>query len=136
MIQWKNIRFNLRVGQNGRFKMDPVYLGGGTLVSTGGKISGFRLSKCPNNILFRTFFSPKLSLESWILHCPPYSFSKYLRDITLGVSIIVYSVPQHFSWFQNCKLYWFSNSLLTLLSLALTQFVPYLTQIYCSWWRW
>ena len=29
-------------------------------------------------------------------------FSEYPRDIILGISIIVCSIPQHFLWFENC----------------------------------
>ena len=35
---------------------------------------------------------------------------EYPPNITIGTSIIVYLIPQHFSWLKNYKLYWFSNS--------------------------
>ena len=56
-----SILSNLRVAQNGRFAINPVYPGGGTMVA---KISDFRLFENLQNALFRTFFSPKISLES------------------------------------------------------------------------
>ena len=59
--------------------------------------------------------SPKLSLENWILHCLRENFPEYPRDITIRILMIVYSIPQHFPWFESCKLYWFWNLFLTLL---------------------
>ena len=41
------IRSNLRVAQNGTFLTKPVYLEGGTMVPTRGKISDFKLSESP-----------------------------------------------------------------------------------------
>ena len=41
-----------------------------------------------------------------------------------------------FSWFKNYNRYWFSNSLLALLSQVPKQQMLLLTRIYCSWWRW
>ena len=97
---------NLWEAQNGRFIMKPVYSGGGNMVSVGGKILDFRLSRKPKKCTLQgTFRTPKLSLESWILQCFRENFAEYLCDITIRISIIIYSVPQHFSWFR-CKLYW------------------------------
>ena len=64
----------------------------------------FRLSESLKNALFRTFCSPKLSLESWILHCLHKNFPAYPHEITIGNLIIVYLTLQHFSWFKICKL--------------------------------
>ena len=49
----------------------------------------------PDNMLFRAFCSPKLSLESWIFYCL-YEFLEYPSNITIGISVIVYSIPQAF----------------------------------------
>ena len=98
------IRSNLWVGQYGRFVINPVYPVGGAIVA---KLLDFRLFEDLKNALSRTFCSPKLSLESWILHCLCDSFPKYPPDIILRTSVIVYLIPQHFLWFNNYKLYWF-----------------------------
>ena len=45
------------------------------------------------------------------------NFLQYPPIVTIGISIIVYLIPQHFSWFKNYKLHGFSNSFLTFLSL-------------------
>ena len=45
--------------------------------------------------------------RNWILHCLRENFPEYQRDITIRILMIVYSIPQHFPWFQSCKLYWF-----------------------------
>ena len=39
----------------------------------------------------KDFSSPKLSLESWILHCIRENFSEYLRDVTVEKLRIVSS---------------------------------------------
>ena len=57
------------------------------------------------NELSRTSSSPKLSLDSWILHCFCENFPEYPRDIAIRVLIIIYSSPQHFSWFKIYKLF-------------------------------
>ena len=49
------IRSNLRVAQNGRFVIYPVYPGGSTLVA---KILDFRLFENLKNVLSKTFCSP------------------------------------------------------------------------------
>ena len=117
------IRSNFQVARKGRFVTKPKYLGDGTMVPTRGKILDFRFPESPKNELSRTFCSPKSSLQSWIFHCLFENFREYLRDIPLAISIIVYSVPQHFSWFKNYKLYWFSDSFLVLLLRVPKQFV-------------
>ena len=61
-----NIRSNLRVAQNGRLVLEPVYIRSGTMMLTCGEILDFKLSESSKNELSRTFCSPKLSLESWI----------------------------------------------------------------------
>ena len=85
---------------------------------------------------FRTLFSPKLILESWIWHCLWESYPKYPLDITMGTLIIVYFILQDFSWFKNYKLYWVPNLFLAPLLLVTIQKVFVLTRIYCLWWRW
>ena len=45
--------------------------------------------------------------RNWILNCLRENFPEYQRDITIRILMIVYSIPQHFPWFQSCKLYWF-----------------------------
>ena len=52
---------NLKVAQNSRFVINPVYSGGGTMVV---KIFDFRLFESLKSALPRTFSSPKLSLGS------------------------------------------------------------------------
>ena len=74
------------------------------MVPTGGKILIFRVSGSLKKELSRTFCSTKLSLVSSMLHCLRNNFPEYPRDI-IGISIIVYSVLHHFSWFKNYKLY-------------------------------
>ena len=55
-----SIRSNLRVARNGRFVINPIYSGGGTMAV---KILDFRLLESLKSALFRTFCSLKLSLE-------------------------------------------------------------------------
>ena len=57
----KHIRSNLRVGQPGRFVINSVYPGKGTMVV---KILDFRLFEKLTRKLSRTFCSPKLSIGS------------------------------------------------------------------------
>ena len=92
------IRSNFRVVQHGRFMISPVYPRGDTMVA---KILDFRLFKNLQKGIFRTFCSPKLSLESLILHCLCENFLEYPSEITIRISAIVYLIPQHFSWFKN-----------------------------------
>ena len=76
------------------------------MVPTGGKILKFRLCESLKNELTKTFCSPKLSLESRMLHYLRENFPEYPRDIE--ISIIVYPVspvPKHFSWLKKYKLY-------------------------------
>ena len=61
-----------------------------------------------------------------MLHCLRENFSKYLRGIT-GISIMVYSVPQHFSWLKNYTK--------RIDSLTLSWRFFRLKQKYCLWWR-
>ena len=61
------------------------------------KVLDFRLHESLKNALSRTFYSPKLSLESWILH-------SFCKKVALQTSIIVYLILQRFSWFKNYKL--------------------------------
>ena len=81
----------------------PNLIGG----TTGAKILDCRVFKNLKNAFSRTFCFPKLSLGSSILHCLCKNFPKYLPDIILWTSLIVYLIQQHFSWFKNYKLYWF-----------------------------
>ena len=101
------IRSNLQVAQNGRFVINPVHPGGGTMDS---KLWYFRLFKSLKNARSRTFQSPKLSLGSWISHFICENFPEYPPDIIIPASIIVYLIQQHFSWFKNYNLHWFWNS--------------------------
>ena len=71
---------NLRVAQNGRFVVNLAYPGGGTMLP---KILDFRLFKSLKNALSRTFYSPRLSLESSISRCLRENFSEYAFDITI-----------------------------------------------------
>ena len=61
------ISFDTFQPQNERFVMKPVFLRGSTMVLTGGKILYFRVFESSKNELSRTFCSPNLSIESWIL---------------------------------------------------------------------
>ena len=110
-----SILSNLRVAQNGRFAINPVYPGGGTMVA---KISDFRLFENLQNALFRTFFSPKISLESWILHCLCKNFPKYPSDITIRISTIAYHSTFHCLKYTK---YWFLKSLPAVLLLVSKQ---------------
>ena len=96
----------------------------------------FRLFESMKNALSRTFFSSKLFLESWILHCLRNNFPEYSADTILRTFIIVDLIPQHFSWFINYKL--LILKLIPGASFAtattIRAFVD--TLIYCSWWRW
>ena len=129
---YTDIRSNLRLVQNERFVMNLVYSGGSTMVATGVKSLDLRLSESPKNSLSRTFFSSKLSLQSWILHCIFDKFPGYPHDTTIQLLIIVFSIPQHISWLKNYKLYWFSNLFLVLLLLVSKQLVLFLTRTYSS----
>ena len=81
------IRSNLRVAQNGKFVLNTVYPGGGTMIA---KILDFRLSENQKNALLRTCCSLKLSLESWILLCFSETFPEYPRELqTLLVLTLV-----------------------------------------------
>ena len=95
-----------------------------------------RLSESMKNALFRTFFSSKLFLESWILHCLRNNFPEYSAETILRTFITVDLILQHFSWFINYKL--LILKLIPGASFAtattIRAFVD--TLIYCSWWRW
>ena len=90
-----NLHF-LRIAQNWGFVMNPAYHGGDTIMSEGGKILDFRLSEIPQNEPFRTFYSPKLSLENWILECQYFG-------IAIQILIIVYSSPSFLPWLKNAN---------------------------------
>ena len=86
------------------------------MVLTGEKILDSRLSESPKNEFSRTFYKPKLSLESEILHCLRQNFPEYPRDITAHFMVlkITHSIDsQTGSWrllclYQNnsCNLTW------------------------------
>ena len=38
-------------------------------------------------------------------------FSEYLRDVILGISVLVCSIPQHFSWFENYDGRWYPTAM-------------------------
>ena len=96
-----NIRSNLWVSQNGRIVINLVYLGGGTMVA---KIFDFRFFESLKNAISRTFCSPKLSLESWILHSLCENFPEHPPGKAIRTSVTVYLMTQDFSWFKNYKL--------------------------------
>ena len=98
--------------------INPVHLRGSTMAA---KILDFRLSQSLKNALSRILNSPKVSLERWFLHFRCKNFSEFPPDLTIEVSIIVFLIPQHFSWFKNYKSSRFSNFLLVLLSLVSKQ---------------
>ena len=58
-----------RVAQNESFIVKPVY-GGTTMMPTRGKILNFGIYESMKLELSRSFYSTKLSLESWMLHYP------------------------------------------------------------------
>ena len=118
LVYGNNIRSNLLVAQNGRLIMNPVY--NGTMVYAGWKTLDFRLSEIPQNELSRTFSISKLSLESCILYPLRKNFREYPHDITIRISVIVYSSPQYFSWFKNYKMYWLSILFLALVTCGKT----------------
>ena len=100
-----HIRSNLQVAQNGRFVINPIYSRGSTMVA---KFLDFGLSESLKMHSLGAFCSPKLSLESRILHSLPENFPEYLPNITIGTStsIIVYLIPQHLfhgSKITNCS---------------------------------
>ena len=73
------------------------------------EILGFRLFESLKNALSVTFCSPKLSLESLMLHCLCEHLAEYSPDIKIRTSVIVYLILQHFLLFKNYRLNWFSN---------------------------
>ena len=58
-----------RVAQNESFITKAVYLGSSTMVPTRGKIFNFGLCESLKIELYRTFYSHKLCLESWMSSC-------------------------------------------------------------------
>ena len=65
------------------------------------------------------------------LDCLRDKFSEYPRDIILGISIIVCSIPQHFLWFKNYRLCWFLILFLAFLLLVTKESMLKSTQTYC-----
>ena len=59
----------------------------------------------------------------------PRNILEYLPNKTIGISIILYLIPQCFSWLKNYTLHGFSNSCLTLFSLMAKQLKSLLTRI-------
>ena len=97
------IRSNLPVAQNRRFAINKPSIF--RSCHHGCQNFGFWALWKPENVLSRNVYSPKLFLENWISHylfwenffeCPP--------NITIGFSIIVCLIPQHFSWFKTLYL--------------------------------
>ena len=74
-----------------RFILNPVYPKGGTMVFIVGKILDFRLSESPKNEISRSYCSPKLFLESWMLHFLCKNLPQYARDVIIGISVIAKS---------------------------------------------
>ena len=83
------IHSNFWVAQNRRFTINPVYLEVAPWLPKFGILGSLESLK---NAFFRTWFSPKLILESWILHYLCESFPEYPLDITIGTLITVYLV--------------------------------------------
>ena len=71
---------NLQVDQNGRFVINPVHVGGGSMVA---KILNFRLSESLKNALSSILPSSELSLESSILHFLCKNLPEYPPGITM-----------------------------------------------------
>ena len=92
------IRSNLRLAQSGKFAINPLYPGGGTIIV---KVMDFRLFESLKRALSRAFCSPKLSRGSCILNFLSENFPEYPPDKIIRISVIVYLLPQHFSWFEN-----------------------------------
>ena len=111
------IRSNLRVAQNGRFVITQYSFQIGPCLSKLWILGSLKTWK----FLLQDVLLSMIILESWTLHCPCENFLEYPPNITIGVSIVVFLILLHFSWFKNFKLYWFSNSFLTLRSLMLKQ---------------
>ena len=59
------------------------------MVSTGGKILNFGLCESLKFELSRTFYSPKLSLESWMLHCTQAVIRRWPSNLFLQISQIL-----------------------------------------------
>ena len=123
----------LRVAQKWRFIINPVYLEVVPWLPKFGILGS--LEESLKNAFFRTLFSPKLILESWIPHCLCESFPEYPLEITIETLIIVYLIQQEFSWFKNHKLlidklgpgpFFASSKTVSVLMLLLTR-------IYCLW---
>ena len=68
-----------------------------TLLKRDSNISSKICGTFKNNLFYRT---PLVAAYD----CLQDKFSEYPHDIILGISIIVCSVTQHFSWFENYKL--------------------------------
>lgn len=72
------------------------------------------------------------SIKMSCLICMVCDFASHQpRDITIGISIIGYSVPRHISWFNNYKLHYLSNSFPALLLVVAKQFQFWLNWINC-----
>ena len=92
------IRSNLRAAQNGKFAINLLYPGGDTMII---KIMDSRLFESLKRALSRALWSPKLSLGSWVLNFLYENFPEYPPDKIMRNSVIVYLLPQYFSWFEN-----------------------------------
>ena len=75
------IRSNLRVAQNGRFVINPVYL---EVVPWSPQFGILGSLESLEKAFFRTLLSPKLILESWIPHYLCESSPEYPLGITIG----------------------------------------------------
>ena len=95
----------------------------------------FRFFESLKSALSRTFCSPKLSLESWILHSLCENFPEYPLERAMQTSIIVYLIPQHCPWFKNYKLLILKLVLGFFFACAKT-ISPFVDTVHCSWWRW
>ena len=99
-------------------------------------ISGsLKARKCALQDLLLSQITPrKLNFALSLRKCSWIS-TKHNKRILIMNKLISIIIPQHFSWFKNYKLHWFSNSFLMLLSLVPKQLLL-LTQIKIWRWRW
>ena len=87
--------------------------------------------KCPLQGILLSKIIPRML--NFALHSRETLLNIHLPNVTIGISIIVYLIPQYFSWLKNYKWQWLLNSYLTLFSLMPKQWKLLLTRIW--WWR-
>ena len=65
------------------------------------------------------------------------AFSRLIKPLDIIIISIIYcSKPRYFSWFRNCKSYWFSNLFLVLRSLLKNNSSFFWTWVNNLWWKW